>query len=83
MLPQDLTHDVSPDGRGWKRLTTRFHRLDPLFHDLAEFRVDVRLIVAVAAWTDDPGTLTHEAAIFVRPFDELDVPGAVFHDWTP
>jgi len=60
-----------------------FHRLNPLFHDLAEFRVDAGLIVAMAAWSDNPGTLTHEAAVFVRPFDEFDVPGAVFHDWAP
>ena len=72
----------APDSRGRKRLTSPVHCLNPLFHDLAEFRVDARLIVAVAAWADDPGTLTHEAAIFVRPFDEFDVPGAVFHNWT-
>jgi hypothetical protein len=78
---QKLPGQVSTDCGRWKWFASAVHGLDPLVHDLAELRVHGRFVVAMATRADDSRTLADETSILVRPLDQLNVPGAVLHDW--
>jgi hypothetical protein len=79
-LGQELLGQVPPHCRRGERLAPTLHLLDPFLHDPAKLRIDCGLVVTVAARPNDAGALADETAILVRPLDELDVSGTVFHD---
>jgi hypothetical protein len=47
--------------------------------DPAQLIEDLSFIIAVATAENQPGRTAHVALIFLRPFDDLYIPGAVFH----
>ena len=69
-----------PAGRRWrKRPVLPASNLQPLVDDLAQLPVHPDLVITVAAGTYDTRTPTDETSVFIRPFDDLDVPCASGH----
>jgi hypothetical protein len=64
-----------------ERLAIAFHSVNPFLDDQAQLGVHLSLVVSVTTGADDPRALADEALILVGPFDNLNVPGAVVHEW--
>jgi hypothetical protein len=62
-----------------QRCPVLLHDVDPFVDDLTQLGINLRLVIAMAAWTDDARALADKAAIVIGPFDDLDVAGTLFH----
>jgi hypothetical protein len=78
---REFFRDPLPCGSRRQRPAILFEYLDPLIDDLTKLRIDLCFVIAVAAWAHETGALTNEALVFVGPFDDLYIPGAVVHDF--
>jgi hypothetical protein len=66
--PVSLRHFLSnilTSGWRWQRFAVLLQSLNPLLDDLAQFGVDLGLVVAVTTWRDNSGTLTYKTLVFI------------------
>jgi hypothetical protein len=80
----DILHlvcEVAPRSRRWQRLPVPVVQGNRFLHDLAQLVEHRLFIAAVATTVYQAGRASDVALIFVRPFDDLGVSRALFHDF--
>jgi hypothetical protein len=79
-LRRDSFGDSLSRRRRWQGLTVTFS-FEPFVDNLTQFGVDFCFVIAITAWTNNAGTLSDKAFVFVGPFNDFYVASTLVHDF--